>query len=78
MLMGHAQGKHSLLASILVRIAAAIPITLNKRRYIFETGGARHIIQHQDGLIQVIRTSLNSGDALSFCSLTAGRAIAAG
>jgi hypothetical protein len=36
-----------------------------------------HIIQHQLGFIHVIRPILKSGDAESFCSLTAGMAIAA-
>ena len=35
------------------------------------------IIQNQEGLIQVIRAILKSGDACSFCSRTAAEAIVA-
>jgi len=35
----------------------------------------RYIIQHQEGLIHVMRDPEKSGDAESFCSLTAAIAI---
>lgn len=38
--------------------------------------GFVHIIQHQLGFIHVIRSMRKSGDALKFCSRTAGMAIA--